>query len=103
MRPCPPRAFGEPVGTPQRKLACPFRRFRVYFGFYVVGADGDDGSKPHWSPFLGAREDDGHLDLAARAQDFQRHVVTVAADPKIDTTWAQSEFARTTSASRIVV
>ena len=30
------------------------------------------------------RENDRHLNLAARTQNFQRHVVTVATDPQID-------------------
>ena len=30
------------------------------------------------------RENDRHLNLAARTQNFQRHVITVATDPQID-------------------
>lgn len=35
------------------------------------------------------RENDGHLDLATRAQDFQRYVIAVAAHPEIDVRWTQ--------------
>jgi hypothetical protein len=30
------------------------------------------------------RENDRHLNLAARTQNFQRHVIAVATDPQID-------------------
>src|SRR5450759_244126 len=39
-------------------------------------------------------ENDGHLNPAARAQDFQRHVIAVAAHPEIDARRTQLQFAQ---------
>src|SRR6202163_5027973 len=40
------------------------------------------------------RENDGHLDLAARTQNFQRHVIAVATDPEIDARGTQLQVAQ---------
>src|SRR3981081_4329746 len=37
------------------------------------------------------RQHDGHLDMAARSQDLKRHLVAVAANPKINARRSQSE------------
>jgi hypothetical protein len=38
------------------------------------------------------REYDGHLDLTARPQNLQRHIIAVSADPKIDARRTQLQF-----------
>src|ERR1700730_3637270 len=40
------------------------------------------------------RENDGHLDMTAYTQNFQRHVIAVATDPEIDARGTQLQVAQ---------